>query len=165
MRIAESPRKIGSLIDRISEGFRNTPSGAPRKRPRSTHPAVDRILDRTFTGLWPTLVARWRVCRAERLSATSPASVQGDRPSGRLVAAGLELEQRRPIRANFEGGVSRRRAWPYFDPHYFRKALALLGGQKCKAPEGQQLWAGGNHALICRPGPRCRPSRAEILGK
>jgi hypothetical protein len=48
----------------------------------------------------PVADARWRVCRAERLSATSPALVQGDLPSRRLVAAGMELEQRRPIRAN-----------------------------------------------------------------
>lgn len=30
---------------------------------------------------------------------------------------------------------------PYFNPHSFRKTLALLGGQKCKTPEEYKAWA------------------------
>jgi integrase len=30
---------------------------------------------------------------------------------------------------------------PYFNPHSFRKTLALLGGQMCKTPEEYKAWA------------------------
>jgi integrase/recombinase XerD len=30
---------------------------------------------------------------------------------------------------------------PYFNPHSFRKTLALLGGQRCKTPEEYKAWA------------------------
>lgn len=30
---------------------------------------------------------------------------------------------------------------PYFNPHSFRKTLALLGGKLCKAPEEYKAWS------------------------
>jgi integrase/recombinase XerD len=30
---------------------------------------------------------------------------------------------------------------PYFNPHSFRKTLALLGGQICKSPEEYKAWS------------------------
>lgn len=30
---------------------------------------------------------------------------------------------------------------PYFNPHSFRKTLALLAGQECKTPEQYKAWA------------------------
>ena len=30
---------------------------------------------------------------------------------------------------------------PYFNPHSFRKTLALLGGQRCKTPEEYKAWS------------------------
>jgi hypothetical protein len=30
---------------------------------------------------------------------------------------------------------------PYFNPHSFRKTLALLGGQICKSPEQYKAWS------------------------
>jgi integrase len=30
---------------------------------------------------------------------------------------------------------------PYFNPHSFRKTLALLGGQMCKSPEEYKAWS------------------------
>jgi integrase len=30
---------------------------------------------------------------------------------------------------------------PYFNPHSFRKTLALLGGQVCKSPEEYKAWS------------------------
>jgi integrase len=31
--------------------------------------------------------------------------------------------------------------FPYFNPHSFRKTLALLGGQMCKSPEEYKAWS------------------------
>src|SRR5262249_5379295 len=45
-----------------------------------------------------------------------------------------------PIRAIFKdafAGVG----LPYFNPHSFRKTLALLGGQICKSPEEYKAWS------------------------
>jgi hypothetical protein len=30
---------------------------------------------------------------------------------------------------------------PYFNPHSFRKTLALLGGRICKTPEEYKAWS------------------------
>ena len=48
-----------------------------------------------------------------------------------------------PIRTIFKAAVVAA-ALPYFNPHSFRKTLALLGGQICKSPEvagGVQAWS------------------------
>src|SRR5262249_61545983 len=39
---------------------------------------------------------------------------------------------------------------PYFNPHSFRKTLALLGGQLCQSPEEYKAWSqnlGHDHVL------------------
>ena len=39
---------------------------------------------------------------------------------------------------------------PYFNPHSFRKTLALLGGRLCKTPEEYKAWSqnlGHDHVL------------------
>lgn len=45
-----------------------------------------------------------------------------------------------PIRGIFKAAFAAA-GLPYFNPHSFRKTLALLGGQKCKAPEEYKAWA------------------------
>jgi integrase len=45
-----------------------------------------------------------------------------------------------PIRAIFKGAFAAA-GLPYFNPHSFRKTLALLGGQVCKSPEEYKAWS------------------------
>jgi integrase len=45
-----------------------------------------------------------------------------------------------PIRAIFKEAFAAADL-PYFNPHSFRKTLALLGGQRCKTPEEYKAWA------------------------
>jgi len=45
-----------------------------------------------------------------------------------------------PIRIIFKASFAAA-GLPYFNPHSFRKTLALLGGQKCKTPEEYKAWA------------------------
>lgn len=45
-----------------------------------------------------------------------------------------------PIRGIFKSAFAAADL-PYFNPHSFRKTLALLGGQKCKTPEEYKAWA------------------------
>jgi integrase len=45
-----------------------------------------------------------------------------------------------PIRAIFKGAFAAA-GLPYFNPHSFRKTLALLGGQICKSPEEYKAWS------------------------
>jgi integrase len=45
-----------------------------------------------------------------------------------------------PIRAIFKEGFEAA-GLPYFNPHSFRKTLALLAGQKCKSPEEYKAWS------------------------
>jgi integrase len=45
-----------------------------------------------------------------------------------------------PIRTIFKEAFAAA-GLPYFNPHSFRKTLALLGGQKCKTPEEYKAWA------------------------
>ena len=45
-----------------------------------------------------------------------------------------------PIRTIFKQAFAAA-GLPYFNPHSFRKTLALLGGQKCKTPEEYKAWA------------------------
>jgi integrase len=45
-----------------------------------------------------------------------------------------------PIRAIFKNAFAAARL-PYFNPHSFRKTLALLGGQICKSPEEYKAWS------------------------
>jgi hypothetical protein len=45
-----------------------------------------------------------------------------------------------PIRAIFKNAFAAA-GLPYFNPHSFRKTLALLGGQVCKSPEEYKAWS------------------------
>jgi integrase len=45
-----------------------------------------------------------------------------------------------PIRAIFQGAFAAA-GLPYFNPHSFRKTLALLGGRICKSPEEYKAWS------------------------
>jgi integrase len=45
-----------------------------------------------------------------------------------------------PIRAIFKGAFAAA-GLPYFNPHSFRKTLALLGGHICKSPEEYKAWS------------------------
>jgi integrase len=45
-----------------------------------------------------------------------------------------------PIRAIFRDAFAAA-GLPYFNPHSFRKTLALLGGQICKTPEEYKAWS------------------------
>jgi integrase len=61
----------------------------------------------------------------------------------RFGAAGLDRKHwssAGPIRAIFKEAFAAA-SLPYFNPHSFRKTLALLGGQKCKTPEEYKAWA------------------------
>jgi integrase len=57
---------------------------------------------------------------------------------------------------------------PYFNPHSFRKTLALLGGQICKSPEEYKAWSqnlGHEHVLttFSSYGDVARHRQAEII--
>jgi integrase len=61
----------------------------------------------------------------------------------RFEAVGLDRKHwssASPIRAIFNEAFAAT-GLPYFNPHSFRKTLALLGGQKCKTPEDYKAWA------------------------
>jgi integrase len=58
-------------------------------------------------------------------------------------AAGLDRKHwsnAGPIRTIFKGAFAAA-GLPYFNPHSFRKTLALLGGQICKSPEEYKAWS------------------------
>src|SRR5215813_9279590 len=58
-------------------------------------------------------------------------------------AAGLDRKHWRsagPIRTIFKGAFASA-GLPYFNPHSFRKTLALLGGHICKSPEEYKAWS------------------------
>jgi integrase len=61
----------------------------------------------------------------------------------RFAAAGLDRKHwssAGPIRAIFKEAFTAA-GLPYFNPHSFRKTLALLGGKKCRTPEEYKAWA------------------------
>jgi integrase len=94
------------------------------------------------------LVANWlEYLRAEKLWGLDdplfPATkvVVGD--NLRFEAAGLDRKHwssADPIRRVFKKAFAAA-ALQYFNPHSFRKTLALLGGKKCKTPEEYKAWA------------------------
>jgi integrase len=58
-------------------------------------------------------------------------------------AAGLDRKHwssAGPIRTIFKDAFAKADL-PYFNPHSFRKTLALLGGQMCKSPEQYKAWS------------------------
>jgi integrase len=61
----------------------------------------------------------------------------------RFGAVGLDRKHwanASPIRTIFKEAFAAA-GLPYFNPHSFRKTLALLGGQTCKTPEEYKAWA------------------------
>jgi integrase len=63
--------------------------------------------------------------------------------SKRFEAAGLDRKHwssAGPIRMVFKEAFAAA-GLPYFNPHSFRKTLALLGGQLCKSPEEHNAWS------------------------
>jgi integrase/recombinase XerD len=61
----------------------------------------------------------------------------------RFETAGLERKNwssASPIRTIFKQAFAAA-GLPYFNPHSFRKTLALLAGQKCKSPEEYKAWS------------------------
>src|SRR5215471_17780076 len=61
----------------------------------------------------------------------------------RFAAVGLDRKHwssASPIRQIFKEAFAAA-GLPYFNPHSFRKTLALLGGEKCRTPEEYKAWA------------------------
>ena len=72
-----------------------------------------------------------------------------------------------PIRTIFKEAFAAA-GLPYFNPHSFRKTLALLGGQLCKTPEEYKAWSqnlGHEHVLttFCSYGDVSGYRQAEIM--
>jgi hypothetical protein len=72
-----------------------------------------------------------------------------------------------PIRAAFKEAFAAA-GLPYFNPHIFRKTLALLGGQVCKSPEEYKAWSqklGHEHVLttFCSYGAVSSYRQAQIM--
>jgi integrase len=70
----------------------------------------------------------------------------------RFEAVGLDRKHwsnAGPIRMIFKEAFASA-GFPYFNPHSFRKTLALLGGELCKTPEQYKAWSqnlGHEHVL------------------
>ena len=70
----------------------------------------------------------------------------------RFLAVGLDRKHwstASPIRQIFKNSFAAG-GLPYFNPHTFRKTLALLGGQVCKTPEEYKAWSqnlGHDHVM------------------
>jgi integrase len=63
--------------------------------------------------------------------------------SRQFAASGLDRNHWRsagPIRKIFKEAFAAA-GLPYFNPHSFRKTLALLGGRRCKSPEEYKAWS------------------------
>ena len=81
-----------------------------------------------------------------------PATRVAVAPNLRFEAAGLDRKHwssAGPIRTIFKDAFALV-GLPYFNPHSFRKTLALLGGRICKTPEEYKAWSqnlGHDHVL------------------
>jgi integrase len=88
----------------------------------------------------------------------------------RFAAAGLDRKHwssAGPIRIIFKQAFALV-GLPYFNPHSFRKTLALLGGQRCKTPEEYKAWSqnlGHEHVLttFCSYGDVSSYRQTEIM--
>lgn len=88
----------------------------------------------------------------------------------RFEAAGLDRKHWRsagPIRTVFKEAFASA-GLPYFNPHSFRKTLALLGGQRCRTPEEYKAWSqnlGHEHVLttFCSYGDVSSYRQTEII--
>ena len=88
----------------------------------------------------------------------------------RFEAVGLDRKHwstAGPIRAIFKEAFAAV-GLPYFNPHSFRKTLALLGGQRCRTPEEYKAWSqnlGHEHVLttFCGYGDVSGYRQSEIM--
>jgi integrase len=88
----------------------------------------------------------------------------------RFEAAGLNRKHwssASPIRTIFKKAFASV-GLPYFNPHSFRKTLALLGGQRCRSPEEYKAWSqnlGHEHVLttFCSYGDVSGYRQTEIM--
>ena len=88
----------------------------------------------------------------------------------RFAAVGLDRKHwsnAGPIRTIFKEAFALP-GLPYFNPHSFRKTLALLGGQVCKSPEEYKAWSqnlGHEHVLttFCSYGDVSGHRQSEIM--
>jgi integrase len=88
----------------------------------------------------------------------------------RFEAVGLDRKHwstANPIRTIFKEAFASA-GLPYFNPHSFRKTLALLGGQRCKTPEEYKAWSqnlGHEHVLttFCSYGDVSGSRQSEIM--
>lgn len=99
-----------------------------------------------------------------------PATKVAAGESLRFEAAGLDGKHwgsAGPIRTIFKEAFASA-GLPYFNPHSFRKTLALLGGQQCKTPEEYKAWSqnlGHEHVLttFCSYGDVSSYRQTEIM--
>lgn len=81
-----------------------------------------------------------------------PATMVTVGPTRQFEAVGLARKHwsnAGPIRSIFKGAFTQA-GFGYFNPHSFRKTLALLGGARCKTPEEYKAWSqnlGHEHVL------------------
>jgi integrase len=81
-----------------------------------------------------------------------PATLVAVGENFRFEATGLERKHwsnAGPIRTIFRNAFAAA-GFPYFNPHSFRKTLALLGGELCRTPEEYKAWSqnlGHEHVL------------------
>jgi integrase len=88
----------------------------------------------------------------------------------RFEASGLDRKHwssAGPIRTIFKQAFASV-GLPYFNPHSFRKTLALFGGQRCKTPEEYKAWSqnlGHEHVLttLCSYGDVSSYRQTEIM--
>jgi integrase len=88
----------------------------------------------------------------------------------RFAAAGVDRKHwssAGPIRQIFKAAFASV-GLPYFNPHSFRKTLALLGGQLCRSPEEYKVWSqnlGHEHVLttLCSYGDVSDHRQSEIM--
>jgi integrase len=96
----------------------------------------------------PAIVTDWVVyLRADKLWGLDdplfPATKVSVGANLRFGVTGLDRKHwssAAPIRVIFKTAFAAA-GLPYFNPHSFRKTLALLGGQTCKTPEEYKAWA------------------------
>jgi integrase len=99
-----------------------------------------------------------------------PATKVAMSESLRFEAAGLDRKHwsnAGPIRTIFKTAFARA-GLPYFNPHSFRKTLALLGGDLCETAEHYKAWSqnlGHDHVLttFTSYGDVSSPRQAEII--
>jgi integrase len=121
------------------------------------------------------IVADWvRYLRQEKLWGLDdplfPATKVAVGEDLRFEAAGLDRKHwssAGPIRIIFKEAFASA-GLPYFNPHSFRKTLALLGGQRCKTPEEYKAWSqnlGHEHVLttFCSYGDVSSYRQTEIM--